>query len=575
MRVSDVIAKRDDRRVDLVPAAAGSEDRAMLRLYSLACVVLFGIAVPSTAAACPYRLKILVSEGDTIGGKQVAYVRSLSVNDAGMVVFIGRCDNGRALLTQTGLIATSGTVIDGKELFSIQGTPQINNDGTIVFQGKYFGGLGYFTDDKSIVALGDTLGGKTLTGFGYSPAVNEAGDVIFYGEFDGGRGVFTQDGPALLEGDTINGETVQSVWRIPDIGDTGEWAVFCSLGGRYGLYSRSGGSIYQGMTIDGRQIEQMGPSYSMPSINASGELLARVRFADGAGGLVTQQRVVVTNGDVISGKALRELDYCSNLNDAGECAFYAYMERGTRLALFTPNCLILAEGDSIEGKTVAKLKLGQRMRMNNRGDIAFACEFTDGTRAIVLAEKSSEEQSTNIADDKSELARPQKLLVTGSIVAAVFGLVLLIWFVARSRRKTDVSRRGRIVVFSVAAFVVVILVAAGDALRDVAMAEWYIWQLDAESDTARKKAVDHLVALQSRRSLPSLERWFRQEPGQLPATLSDYGQALVSFGEPAAPFLAVALQDETVSVRRLAAVALGANGARGQRGDTVANRRIS
>ena len=126
------------------------------------------------------------------------------------------------------------------------------------------------------------------------------------------------------------------------------------------------------------------------------------------------------------------------------------------------------------------------------------------------------------------------------------------------------SRRGRVVVVAVAAFVVAVLIAAGDALREVIAAEWHIWQLDAESETARKNAVARLVELKARRAIPHLCTRFRKEPGSVPQTLSDAGRALVEFGEPAVGDLVNALNDESVSVRQLAAVALGRIGAVGK-----------
>ena len=144
----------------------------MTRHSWVVCGVLL-IAAGRLAAApeVRYRVSVLVSQGDTIDGKRLTNVGRVSLNDEGVVAFVGHFDGGHGIFTQHALVVSTGDTISGKKLTRVWATPMINNAGTIVFRGRFAGGQGYFTQHEKIALLGETLGGKTLTALGYSPAI--------------------------------------------------------------------------------------------------------------------------------------------------------------------------------------------------------------------------------------------------------------------------------------------------------------------------------------------------------------------------------------------------------------------
>ncbi len=106
-------------------------------------------------------------------------------------------------------------------------------------------------------------------------------------------------------------------------------------------------------------------------------------------GLFTKDHLVAKSGQTIGGKVISTAGGpflgLPAVNNRGEVVFTALTGAGTYpndLAIFTGDAVIVAVGDSLDGKTITAL--GQPA-LNDFGVIAFLATFSDGSQEIIEA----------------------------------------------------------------------------------------------------------------------------------------------------------------------------------------------
>jgi hypothetical protein len=117
---------------------------------------------------------------------------------------VARAGGPHAFLHATASFIKNGDTIGGKAL-AFPLAPAINHSGTVVFKSDFSDGGGIFTPSNLLVKTGDTVDGLTLTGIAV-PAINNRGTVAFLGHFAGGDGVFTLSDVVVKTGDIIEGK---------------------------------------------------------------------------------------------------------------------------------------------------------------------------------------------------------------------------------------------------------------------------------------------------------------------------------------------------------------------------------
>jgi hypothetical protein len=194
------------------------------------------VAFVGTSAGGEYGLvvddQVLLRPGDTINGRTFdgfgnqVYVRINARNEVAIPWWTG---NAVLVFPDSRVIATEGTVIDGRTLLNVRNSYiPINDSGTVAFRGQFEGGSGIFTQNELIVATGDTIDGKTLTSIYTPDSINSGGEIAFHATFDGGKGLFTQDRLITQIGDVIDGRTLTDIawFEINDLGHVAFSAKF-------------------------------------------------------------------------------------------------------------------------------------------------------------------------------------------------------------------------------------------------------------------------------------------------------------------------------------------------------------
>ena len=126
--------------------------------------------------------------------------------------------------------------------------------------------------------------------------------------------------------------------------------------------------------------------------------------------------------------------------------------------------------------------------------------------------------------------------------------------------------RGKRLTHLTTALGLLVLVVAGFAAKDLAVEQWFLWELRSEDEQERKVAVEKLVEMRSVRAARPLIALLRERDRinrlgygwQFPE-LSDVEKALVRIGLPAIPALVDVLKNgESITVRTLSAIGLPA-----------------
>ena len=95
-------------------------------------------------ASGPYRLRVLVKEGDTIGGLTLTDLLPPSINNSGTVVFGAKYSQCRSsfcgtIFMDSSVLVKPGDTIDGFTLADMPRSPVISDNGTVAFLGLYAG----------------------------------------------------------------------------------------------------------------------------------------------------------------------------------------------------------------------------------------------------------------------------------------------------------------------------------------------------------------------------------------------------------------------------------------------------
>ncbi|ODS29939.1 MAG: hypothetical protein SCARUB_04958 [Candidatus Scalindua rubra] len=280
------------------------------------------------------------------------------------------------------IIAKSGDTIAGKTLASVGlNTATLNDNGVAAFWAGYSGNSleGIFTQSSLLVKEGDTIGGKTLTDIGDSIklSLNNNNNVAFKGSFSGGTGIFTRNNLVAEIGDTIDTKTLTSVNGQASINDSDNVAFQGFFSGGSGVFiNNSSMAAGTGSVIGGETINSTGGTDN-PFIDASGGVSFRAS-TNGDGSIFTPDSILVSEGDIIDGKTLGLITH-NVMNASGNVAFRSNISGGGK-GIFTTNSLIAEIGDSIGGKILTDISgSGGMLSLGNNGDIAFQGSFAGGT----------------------------------------------------------------------------------------------------------------------------------------------------------------------------------------------------
>jgi len=420
----------DPRRVarpDRAALAAGWQPLAATKAvrYGLALALLVLLVLPIAGTAGPYKLSVLVRQGDTLDGQFLRTIFGAAFNDNQDLLFGASFsqfppppqDSG--LFVNDQLVVRSGDLIGDTRVIPV-GRASINNSGELAFvaqidDGSFLGGPStLFTRDHLVAGPGMTIDGRQLIdGPGAEaipgiPDINDNGNIAFKGIFTGGEGIFLDDRLIVETGDTIDGRTLTSVVVgaspfKPSLNNNGEIAFVGAFEGGQGVFTQNRLIAATGDIIGGREVT---PVVGQASINNQGDVVFKA-LLDGeiGGGLFVNRTLLVASGDTIGGKTLSRVIVSGDspaLNDSGVVAFRAFVPNDDfpgqfRRGIFTQNHLVAAGGDIIDGQ---RLVFMESPIINNNGDILFDGTFVDGTEftgAIVLAELIPEPASGGLA----------------------------------------------------------------------------------------------------------------------------------------------------------------------------------
>ncbi len=344
-----------------------------------------------------------------------SFFTSPSINDAGTVAFSAALDTGgTGVFTGSGgpitNIALSNGVSNGvggttSVLSSILTNPSINNAGRVAFGASTSdpsNSLGVYTGTgipgEGLTTIANfSFGLITLAGSGISPVINDAGTVALTAFIPPPFPVFT--GPSIFTG---NGGPLTTL--ISPDGNLNEFALnnagtiaFSKGNG----YLSNGGLFTVGSSGGPVTTVVKGGSYGGPiSINGAGTIALGAGFNAGHTAIFTVSSnggpltTVVSGGFSFAPGILTQV-YTPSINDDGTVAFLASLRGKSDQGLFIgpdpETDQVIASGDSLFGSTVASSNSFQNIGfstrgLNNRGQLAFYAQLTDGTSGIFRAD---------------------------------------------------------------------------------------------------------------------------------------------------------------------------------------------
>jgi len=420
----------DPRRVarpDRVALAAGWQPLAATKAvrYGLALAMLVLLVFPITGTAGPYKLSVLVRQGDTLDGQFLRTIFDAAFNDNQDLLFGASFAPFPPPPPETGLFVNDQLVVRSGDLIGDtrvipSGRASINNSGQFAFvggidDGSFLGGpLTVFTRDRLVAGPGMTIDGRQLIDRPGSeaipgiPDINDNGNIAFKGIFTGGEGIFLDDRLIVETGDTIDGRTLTSVVAgllpfKPSLNNSGEIAFVGTFEGGEGVFTQEKLIAATGDVIDSRQLTGIG---GQASINNPGDVVFKAGLEGGETALFVNRSLVVATGDTIGGRTLSSVSVTGGdvptLNDSGVVAFRAFVPNEDfpgqfHEAIFTQNHLVAAGGDILDGQ---RLVFMESPIINNNGDILFQSNLFDGTNftgVLVLAELIPEPASGGLA----------------------------------------------------------------------------------------------------------------------------------------------------------------------------------
>jgi hypothetical protein len=332
----------------------------------------------------------LVKSGDSIDGKILEEVAGsvtssrISLNNDGAVAFKAWWEGGEGIFTQDELIVAFGDMIDSHKIVwfsppsindsgivAFIGAVDDNNDGTVDFKG-------IFTQNKLLVREGDTIDGvlvERLDEFDF-PVINATGKVAFVAS-NQETSLFTQDKVLVSEGVSIDGETIQSIYtpfgtptydlnggeEVVTLGEfkDGDDDIIGVFTATSLLYKK--GDILNGMAMPLINLRS-------PVINDNGDIAVIGGF--GESGIIKYWSVLNRNGvlieddDVIDGIEVGLIRDIGGMNNSGEVVFRDYHSQHFRW--FTQNRFLVDSPVMLDGLEVYLLGKPQ---INDTGDVVF------------------------------------------------------------------------------------------------------------------------------------------------------------------------------------------------------------
>jgi hypothetical protein len=369
--------------------------------FAIASVCAFGSENPD------YHLKVIALTGQTIAFWTLGELGNPAINNRGDVIF-----NGYASVPQfftnpqfVGVFSTERVVAPYSGfLLQCLGPYVLNDAGQIafvqdskidpthvavpgVYESNLAGGPVETIAAPGVVVDGvQLLGGicSNSTGITSGFSFNNSGRIAFVDT--GGLYTFTPEKGLVKSNITkVDGHTVTSLFPV---GGSSEELLFqASTSTFQGIFTPYRLLVKTGQRIDGLKLaEIIGPVAS-----GNGRLAFLGSFgaqAPGENAIFTQDSVIARGGEWISGRRISTAGQPFTswaVNNRGEVIMEALFGAGTYpndLAIFSSDAVIVAVGDSIDGRTVVSLGAPA---LNDFGKIAFLATFSDGSQGIIEA----------------------------------------------------------------------------------------------------------------------------------------------------------------------------------------------
>ena len=264
------------------------------------------------------------------GNDQFAAFGTPSINDAGVVAFIG-VDDSSAFGAYSGSGGALNTIVASNGLATPFDRPAINNSNAVAYVAEDFsiGGAGIFVRDGGSTTTVANASGK----FRYftRPQINNAGDVAFTADHDAinTTGVYfrSKGGPLVT---IVEGFSAFTVSAYPSINDAGTVAfVRASQQHGVGVFTWNQGNLEN-------VVDTLGPYYRFGDavdINNEGTLvfqayLDNYKFGIYSGADPLADKVVEI-GDVMFGRTVSYLSSIPQINDRGDILFTYRLDDST------------------------------------------------------------------------------------------------------------------------------------------------------------------------------------------------------------------------------------------------------
>lgn len=377
------------------------------------CLVALALTIASTSAFGyenpDYSFKTIATTGQTIGSYQLTGFGDPALNNAGDIIFNGfvKAPIGNSTFF-AGLFSPNGLVVPTNGFLpACLGPYSINDAGQIafvensklspsqpsvsgVYESSYTGGA-----VTTILAPGSTVDGVQLVANICSNTANATGGTFAFN--DPGRITFLNTGGFYkytpekgLKTITITELDGQPLTRLQLVnGDSRELHFIGSTTPSFSaIFARDHILVKIPKQIDGADVTDFVLAVASRDSKLAFEGLIGPATANDYG-LFTKDHLVAKSGQTIGGKVISTAGApffgLPAVNKRGLVVFTALTGAGTfpnDLAIFTPDAVVVAVGDTINGKTITALG---EPALNDLGVIAFLATFSDGSQGIIEA----------------------------------------------------------------------------------------------------------------------------------------------------------------------------------------------
>jgi hypothetical protein len=321
-------------------------------------VLYFGAFDQSDSSVLFRNDSVIVMSGDKVGGITLATsVGPIAVNDSGPEIFGALVYYPTPQFQQAGLfhprskVAVPGEVIDRLTIQNVYDFG-INDSGEIVFGTDYTSeagpGTAIFREHHLFVRSGDEVGGYVLTRVDpYNIGLSGNGVVAFRGASSGVEGIFTQYGALVKTGDIVGGLTITDFptglgHKSFSLSEAGEIAFTANPNGaafvsaHNAVLAKIGDPLPESPVPFGQLV-----SFDVPSINYFGDVVyvahgGEAFMAPRYSVLLKNKTLMVGFGDTILGHPSSGVGLVA-INDAGQIAFLCtFTDIGNALVVATP-----------------------------------------------------------------------------------------------------------------------------------------------------------------------------------------------------------------------------------------------